>query len=150
MRFSSQFTDFVRFLEDKRPIFDMLIRKPDDIKSSEVTNESLYLNRRSFLRGAVLIATTTATGLLYRTVNSPNQKPPAAFPLRPRKPEPSLYPMEKRPQTFKTLRTTTTFTNSPPTNKMLRTPRKTLSRDHGPFRLKALSTSPEFLISMIC
>ena len=45
----------------------MLIKKPDDIKFSEVTPQSVYLNRRTFMRGAVLAASTTATGLLYRS-----------------------------------------------------------------------------------
>jgi methionine sulfoxide reductase catalytic subunit len=44
----------------------MLIKKPDDIKFSEVTPQSIFLNRRTFMRGAVLAASTTATGLLYR------------------------------------------------------------------------------------
>jgi hypothetical protein len=34
----------------------MLIKKPSDIKSSEITNKELYLNRRQF----ILAATTTA------------------------------------------------------------------------------------------
>ena len=45
----------------------MLIKKPGDILSSEITPESVYLNRRNFLRGAVLAASTTATGLFYRS-----------------------------------------------------------------------------------
>jgi sulfoxide reductase catalytic subunit YedY len=45
----------------------MLIKKPEDILSSEITPQSVYLNRRTFLRGAVLAASTTATGLLYRS-----------------------------------------------------------------------------------
>jgi hypothetical protein len=44
----------------------MLTKKADDIRSSEITDENLYLNRRNFIRGAVLLATTSATGLLYR------------------------------------------------------------------------------------
>ncbi len=44
----------------------MLIKKPDDIKSSEITDEKTYLSRRTFMRLAALAATTTATGLLYR------------------------------------------------------------------------------------
>jgi len=48
----------------------MLIKKPEDIKSSEITDEKSYLNRRLFVRGAVLAATTTATGLLYRRLTS--------------------------------------------------------------------------------
>jgi sulfoxide reductase catalytic subunit YedY len=49
----------------------MLIKKPGDIKSSEITDRKVYLNRRTFMRGAVLAATTTATGLLYRKLNPP-------------------------------------------------------------------------------
>ena len=52
----------------------MLIKKPDDVKSSEITDEKLYLNRRNFIRGAVLAGTTVATGLLYRTLNAPGKK----------------------------------------------------------------------------
>ena len=52
----------------------MLIKKPDDIKSSEITKEKHYLNRRTFLRGAVIVVTTTATGLLYRALNPANQR----------------------------------------------------------------------------
>jgi sulfoxide reductase catalytic subunit YedY len=51
----------------------MLIKKPDQIKSSEITDKKLYLTRRTFVRGAVLAATTAATGLLYRKLNSPPQ-----------------------------------------------------------------------------
>ncbi len=41
----------------------------DDIKSSEITDKQVYLNRRLFVRGAALAATTAATGLLYRKLN---------------------------------------------------------------------------------
>jgi len=53
----------------------MLIKDPDDVKSSEITDESLYWNRRTFIRGAALAATVTATGLLYRRLATPNQQP---------------------------------------------------------------------------
>ncbi|MFN0086200.1 MAG: protein-methionine-sulfoxide reductase catalytic subunit MsrP [Blastocatellia bacterium] len=56
----------------------MLIKKPDDIPSSEITSESTWFNRRNFIRGAVLAATTTATGLLYRGLNPPGMRKPAA------------------------------------------------------------------------
>ena len=49
----------------------MLIKKPDDIKSSEITDKKSYLARRTFMRGAVLAATTAATGFLYRQLTSP-------------------------------------------------------------------------------
>ena len=49
----------------------MLIKKTSDIKSSEITDEKVYLNRRLFMRGAVLAGTVAATGLLYRKLNPP-------------------------------------------------------------------------------
>src|SRR5262249_8718294 len=53
----------------------MLIKNPDDIKSSEITEERLFWNRRTFIRGAALATTATATGLLYRRLATPNQQP---------------------------------------------------------------------------
>jgi len=52
----------------------MLIEKPDDIeaskiKASKITDKQVYLDRRLFMRGAALAATTVATGLLYRKLN---------------------------------------------------------------------------------
>jgi methionine sulfoxide reductase catalytic subunit len=49
----------------------MLIKKASDIKSSEITDKKVYLNRRLFIRGAVIAGTTAATGLLYRQLNPP-------------------------------------------------------------------------------
>lgn len=49
----------------------MLIKKADAIKSSEITDKKVYLNRRLFMRGAVLAATTVATGALYKKLNPP-------------------------------------------------------------------------------
>jgi len=49
----------------------MLIKKPEDIKSSEITDKKDYLNRRLFLRGAVLVTTATLSGGLYRLLNPP-------------------------------------------------------------------------------
>ncbi len=48
----------------------MLIKNSEEIKSSEITDEKTYWNRRNFIRGGILAATTTATGLLYRTLNT--------------------------------------------------------------------------------
>ena len=42
----------------------MLIKKPDDIKSSEITDKELYLNRRQFIRTASLGAAGLGSGLL--------------------------------------------------------------------------------------
>lgn len=50
---------------------EMLIKKADEIKSSEITDKKDYLNRRLFMRGAVLAATTLATGALYKKLNPP-------------------------------------------------------------------------------
>jgi methionine sulfoxide reductase catalytic subunit len=44
----------------------MLIKKQDDIPGNEITDEKLYLNRRNFIRGAVLAGTVASTGYLYR------------------------------------------------------------------------------------
>src|SRR5258708_28618742 len=49
----------------------MLIKKPLDIKSSEITSQGTYLNRRLFLRGAILAGSAVGTGLLYRKLNPP-------------------------------------------------------------------------------
>ena len=49
----------------------MLIKKPSDVQSSEITPERVYLNRRLFMRGAVLAGSVAATGLLYRKLNPP-------------------------------------------------------------------------------
>ena len=54
----------------------MLIKKTDDINSGEITDEKLFWNRRMFIRGAVLVTTATATGMLYRKLATPNQQPP--------------------------------------------------------------------------
>ncbi|HJR08037.1 MAG TPA: protein-methionine-sulfoxide reductase catalytic subunit MsrP [Pyrinomonadaceae bacterium] len=53
----------------------MLIKKPDDIKSSEITDKKLYLTRRNFMRGAALAATTATTGLIYRRFAVPAPPP---------------------------------------------------------------------------
>jgi len=50
----------------------MLIKNAADIKSSEITPQDTYLNRRNFMRGALLAGSAVATGLLYRKLNSPS------------------------------------------------------------------------------
>ncbi len=49
----------------------MVIKQPDEIKSSEITDKKVYLNRRAFMRAAALAGTTVATGLIYRKLNPP-------------------------------------------------------------------------------
>jgi len=57
----------------------MLIRKPDDIASREITAEKDYLNRRNFIRGGLLVGTVAATTLLYRRLAVPagSSSPPS-------------------------------------------------------------------------
>jgi sulfoxide reductase catalytic subunit YedY len=50
----------------------MLIKKPEDIKGSEITDGRVYMSRRNFVRGAALAASTVATGFLYRRLLSPD------------------------------------------------------------------------------
>lgn len=52
----------------------MLIKNSDEIKSSEIADEKTYWNRRNFIRGGILAASTAATGLLYRSLNSPGRE----------------------------------------------------------------------------
>jgi methionine sulfoxide reductase catalytic subunit len=49
----------------------MLINQPPDIKSSEITDQKVYRNRRLFMRGAILAGSAAATGFLYRKLNPP-------------------------------------------------------------------------------
>ena len=46
-----------------------------EIKSSEVTDEKTYLNRRNFIRAGLLAGTTLATAGIYRFINPPSAKP---------------------------------------------------------------------------
>jgi len=50
----------------------MLIKKAEDIRSSEITPKSLYLNRRRFLTGAALAGAAAATGVGLREIVSPS------------------------------------------------------------------------------
>jgi len=54
----------------------MLIKKSSDINSSEITDEKVYLNRRLFMRGAVLAGSVAATGFIYRKLNPPPVETP--------------------------------------------------------------------------
>jgi methionine sulfoxide reductase catalytic subunit len=50
----------------------MLIKKPDDIRSSEITPKSLYLNRRQFLEGAAMVGAAAALGIGVRKAVAPS------------------------------------------------------------------------------
>ncbi|MGB8509471.1 MAG: protein-methionine-sulfoxide reductase catalytic subunit MsrP [Pyrinomonadaceae bacterium] len=49
----------------------MLIKRPEDIKSSEITDKKTYLNRRQFMRGAALVGSVLTSGFLYRELLAP-------------------------------------------------------------------------------
>lgn len=50
----------------------MLIKKAEDIRSSEITPKSLYLNRRKFLAGVAMTGGAAAVGIGVREVVSPS------------------------------------------------------------------------------
>ncbi len=49
----------------------MLLRKSDDIPSSEITPEATYFNRRNFLAGAALAGAAAVTGVAFRNLADP-------------------------------------------------------------------------------
>jgi sulfoxide reductase catalytic subunit YedY len=55
---------------------DSALANQNKIKSSEITDKQVYLNRRLFMKGAALAGTLTATGLLYRKLNPPPVESP--------------------------------------------------------------------------
>jgi sulfoxide reductase catalytic subunit YedY len=50
----------------------MLIKKPDAIPSSEITSQSTYLNRRTFLTGAAIASAAAVTGVAFRDLAAPS------------------------------------------------------------------------------
>src|SRR5436190_19021799 len=54
----------------------MVIKQIDNIKSNEITDHKVYLNRRLFMRGAALAGTAAATAFLYRKLNPPSAEVP--------------------------------------------------------------------------
>ncbi|MGO9113185.1 MAG: protein-methionine-sulfoxide reductase catalytic subunit MsrP [Thermoguttaceae bacterium] len=48
------------------------MKTTSDPPSSEITPESVYFNRRNFMKAGVLAASTVATGWVYRRLNSPS------------------------------------------------------------------------------
>lgn len=53
----------------------MTVKKPNEIKSSEITDEQTFLSRRTFLRAGLFAGTTLATVGAYRFFNPPPAKP---------------------------------------------------------------------------
>jgi sulfoxide reductase catalytic subunit YedY len=54
----------------------LLIKKPGEVFSSEITDERLFLNRRNFMRAAVVTGSAAATAFLYRRFAVPAPLPP--------------------------------------------------------------------------
>ncbi len=52
----------------------MVVKKTEEIKSGEITPESVFLNRRNFIRAGVLAGTTLATAGVYKFFNPPPPK----------------------------------------------------------------------------
>jgi methionine sulfoxide reductase catalytic subunit len=50
----------------------MLIKKQSDIRSSEITPQDVYLNRRKFLAGAALAGAAVATGVAFKELADPS------------------------------------------------------------------------------
>jgi methionine sulfoxide reductase catalytic subunit len=61
----------------------MLIKKPDDLRSSEITPERLYHDRREFLRAAGLLGIAAATLGTVRSANAAGQEVPLKDELTP-------------------------------------------------------------------
>jgi sulfoxide reductase catalytic subunit YedY len=71
----------------------------NDIKSSEITPESVYLNRRNFIRAALVAGTTLATGLTYRLFNPPPAKETVTAEIKDIK-QPAEFKTEDKPNSF--------------------------------------------------
>jgi sulfoxide reductase catalytic subunit YedY len=56
----------------------MLIKKPEDVRSSEITPKKLYWNRRQFLAGAAIAGTAAVAGERVRQLISPGMTASAA------------------------------------------------------------------------
>lgn len=52
----------------------MVVKKPNEIKSGEITDEKTYLSRRNFIRAGIMAGTTLATAGVYRFINPPPPK----------------------------------------------------------------------------
>ena len=76
------------------------------MKSSEITDQKVYLTRRLFVRGAILAGSVAATGLIYRKLNPP----PAIVEERPKIPGLVKPPSDEAlPKGFKVNETLTSF-----------------------------------------
>lgn len=73
----------------------------EKIKSSEITPENLFLNRRTFIRASLLAGTSVATGLAYRYFNKPPLPEVETAKIETVKTTENKLPEEDKPNTFK-------------------------------------------------
>src|SRR5712671_1076233 len=88
----------------------MLIKKPADIRSSEITDRKWYLNRRDFLRTTAGVAAASATVIAgSRSLLAAGQVAPHGRKLEGVKPSPlSLTPQQEKPNSWEQI---TTYNN---------------------------------------
>ena len=77
----------------------MVINKKADMKSSEITPERDYLNRRNFIRAGLLAGTGIATGLAYRYFN-PTPLPPVEVKEIANVEMPKTFSTDEKPNAF--------------------------------------------------
>jgi sulfoxide reductase catalytic subunit YedY len=73
----------------------------EKIKSSEITPESVYLNRRNFIRSGLLAGTTLATAGIYKYINQPPPPEVEQAQIEMVKPAEKALPLEDKPNSFK-------------------------------------------------
>ena len=73
----------------------------EKIKSSEITPESVYLNRRNFMRVGLIAGTTFATGLAYRVFNQPPPPEKETAKIDAVKPAENVLQETDKPNSFK-------------------------------------------------
>ncbi|HQU83451.1 MAG TPA: protein-methionine-sulfoxide reductase catalytic subunit MsrP [Pyrinomonadaceae bacterium] len=71
----------------------------NEIKSSEITPENVYLNRRNFMRAAMLAGTSLATAGIYKFFNPPPPKEVKTAQIEDVK-QPTDYKIEDKPNSF--------------------------------------------------
>lgn len=77
----------------------MLVKKPSDIRPSEITGESAYLSRRNFIRAGLVTVSAGATALGYRYFN-PTPLPPVEVKEIPRVGGPRTFSTDESPTAF--------------------------------------------------
>ena len=77
----------------------MISKKPSDIKSSEITDERTFLNRRNFIRAGLLTGTSLATAGIYRFINPPPPKAVVTAEIEGIT-KPTDFRTEEKPNTF--------------------------------------------------